>query len=217
MTEIVYVFTNPAMPGYVKIGKTSQGDVKQRLKALSNPSGIPVPFQCEYAAVVNDATKVEEALHKAFHKDRPNKKREFFKIDPQQIITLLKGMYGVSDATPETNEILDQVTSTEDKLSQSIAIVRANEHKADPKGGKSARESIDEAKAKEWDWIVKNIGSKSPAFSKFRGQLQKHSPPTKDNVHILRAIIEKAPKSDTNYRFRYKLVALLEILKEKFG
>ena len=159
---------------------------------------------------------LEATLHSAFACDRVNPKREFFKTEPQRIITLLKEMQ-ISDATPETQKILDKVTSTEDKLSQSIAIATANEHKADPKGGESARKSIDEAKAKEWDWIVKNIGSKSPQFSKFRGQLQKHSPPTKENVHVLRAIIEKPPKSPTNYRFRYKLVALLEILKEKFG
>ena len=212
MTEIVYIFTNPAMPGYIKIGKTFQGDVAKRLKDLSNPTGIPVPFQCAYAAVVKNATSVEATLHSAFACDRVNPKREFFKTEPQRIITLLKEMQ-ISDATPETQKILDKVTSTEDKLSQSIAIVTANEHKSDHKGGESARTSIEEAKEKGWGWIVKNIGSKSPAFSKFREQLQEHSPPTKDNVHILRAIIEKAPKSDTNYRFRYKLVALLELLK----
>ena len=114
MTEIVYVFTNPAMPGYVKIGKTSKANVEERLKELSNPTGIPVPFECLYAAEVADATKVETAIHKAFDCDRPNKKREFFTTEPERIITLLEAME-IANVTPATDEILDRITSQEDK------------------------------------------------------------------------------------------------------
>jgi hypothetical protein len=39
---IVYVLTNEAMPGLVKIGYTT--DLKERIKKLSQPSGIPAPF-----------------------------------------------------------------------------------------------------------------------------------------------------------------------------
>ena len=70
------------MSGYIKIGKTLQDDVKQRLKALSNPSGVPAPFECRYAAEVADAKKVEKASHDAFTVDRPNKRREFFTTAP---------------------------------------------------------------------------------------------------------------------------------------
>lgn len=48
-TEIIYVLRNPAMPNYVKIGKTQ--DLQQRMKDLDNTS-IPVPFECIYAALV---------------------------------------------------------------------------------------------------------------------------------------------------------------------
>ena len=123
MTEIVYVFTNPAMPGYVKIGKTSKANVEERLKELSNPTGIPVPFECLYAAEVADATKVETAIHMAFDCDRPNKKREFFTTDPERIITLLEA-FAISDATPSTRKLLDEITSPEDKKAQSIAFAK---------------------------------------------------------------------------------------------
>jgi hypothetical protein len=117
MTEIVYVFTNPAMPDCIKIGKTSRDDVEQRLKELSRPTGVPVAFECPYAAEVEDAAKVEKALHKAFDVDRLNDSREFFTTEPQRIIELIKA-FAISDKTPLAREVLDKITSPEDKSAQ---------------------------------------------------------------------------------------------------
>lgn len=41
---IVYVLSNPAMPGLVKIGKTTRGSVDARLSELYS-TGVPVPFE----------------------------------------------------------------------------------------------------------------------------------------------------------------------------
>ncbi len=60
--EIVYVLINAAMPGYVKIGRTS--NVAQRLSNL-DWTNIPVPFECFYAARVADARFVEGQLFEA--------------------------------------------------------------------------------------------------------------------------------------------------------
>ena len=54
---IVYVLTNPAMPGMVKIGKTGR-EVEARLNDLYT-TGVPLPFECAYAARVADMDKVE--------------------------------------------------------------------------------------------------------------------------------------------------------------
>jgi len=156
MTGIVYVFTNPAMPGYVKIGRTSQADVMQRLKELSNPTGVPVPFECLYAAEVADASKVEEAIHKAFDVDRINPKREFFKTDPQRIIILLEAMQ-ISDVTPATEEMLDKIISPEDKEAQDKAIGKPFKKMWHPKKPKD----IDEM----WGW-VQGIAEKQEAATK---------------------------------------------------
>ncbi|WP_192815192.1 GIY-YIG nuclease family protein, partial [Treponema pedis] len=48
---IVYILSNPAMPGIYKIGITSRNDIKHRLKELYTTS-VPVPFECEYACRV---------------------------------------------------------------------------------------------------------------------------------------------------------------------
>jgi len=63
---IVYVLTNPAMPGLVKIGMTNRDSVDARLKEFFNTS-VPVPFECEYACKVESSEKVGETLHLAFH------------------------------------------------------------------------------------------------------------------------------------------------------
>lgn len=96
---IVYVLSNPAMPGLVKIGKTARGSVHARLGELYS-TGVPVPFECEFAGRVEDETKVEKAFHLAFGPYRINPKREFFQIEPEQAITLLKLMIS-EDVTPQ--------------------------------------------------------------------------------------------------------------------
>ncbi len=64
---IVYVLTNPVMPGIVKIGMTERSDIDKRLRELYT-TGVPVPFECAYACKVDpaDCAKIEKALHKAF-------------------------------------------------------------------------------------------------------------------------------------------------------
>lgn len=101
--SIVYVLTNPAMPGLVKIGKTSQEDVSVRLAQLYS-TGVPVPFKLEFACKVDNADEVEKALHIAFSSARPNPSREFFEIEPYQAIAILKLLH-TEDATQEVAEL----------------------------------------------------------------------------------------------------------------
>jgi T5orf172 domain len=51
MLQIVYVLTNPAMPGLVKIGKTYADDVGVRLGQLYT-TGVPLPFDLAFACKV---------------------------------------------------------------------------------------------------------------------------------------------------------------------
>lgn len=103
---IVYVLTNPAMPGIVKIGKTTRG-MSARLNELYS-TGVPLPFECAYAARVDDEAKVERAFHQAFGPYRINARREFFDIQPEQAIALLELM-ALEDMTPAIQQEADQV------------------------------------------------------------------------------------------------------------
>ena len=105
--EIVYVLTNPAMPGLIKIGMTSFEDVSQRLSQLYS-AGVPFPFELAFACRVPDAEKVEAALHHAFAPHRVNSKREFFKLDPEHPIAILKLLH-IDDATNEIEKMPPQI------------------------------------------------------------------------------------------------------------
>lgn len=94
---IVYVLTNEAMPRFVKVG-TTRIDVEERLKQLYT-TGVPVPFECYYAGVVESAKNVERRIHRAFDKFRVNKNREFFEIEPEAVADIIR-MVAIRDATP---------------------------------------------------------------------------------------------------------------------
>lgn len=40
--EYVYVLTNPAMPEYVKVGRTN--NIERRIKDLSKDTSVPLPY-----------------------------------------------------------------------------------------------------------------------------------------------------------------------------
>ena len=119
---IVYVLINPAMPGYVKIGKTT--NLIQRIAQLNNES-VPEPFVCTYAAYVPDRHKVEQLLHAIFDERRATKDREFFKIDPddvRQVIALMSHEDVTVSAAPNGRPV-----SEETKVSRKGRIFR-NSH-----------------------------------------------------------------------------------------
>ena len=111
MIDIIYVLTNEAMPGYVKIGKTSTS-LEQRVAELSRSTSVPLPFTVSYACTVKDASFVERQLHDAFDNNRVNPRREFFNIDPERVVAALK-LAEVENITPKE----DIVESAEDQRS----------------------------------------------------------------------------------------------------
>ncbi len=109
MNEIIYILINEAMPGYVKIGRTS-ANLEQRIRELSASSSIPIPFTCFYACTVKDAQFVEHQLHDAFDNNRINPKREFFQIAPDRVVSALK-LAEIENITPKK----DFVENREDR------------------------------------------------------------------------------------------------------
>src|SRR3979490_3190914 len=104
-SQIVYLLTNPAMPGIVKIGKTTQLEVEERMKQLYG-TGVPVPFDCAFACQVKDAHEVERALQMAFGNTRVNPNREFFKIEPERVIAVLR-LLRVEDITGQVERTIE--------------------------------------------------------------------------------------------------------------
>lgn len=84
----VYLLTNEAMPGYVKIGFTER-TVEERIEELSKPTGVPMTFDCFFAVKVENAENVEKKIHDGLKDFRlPN--REFFKIAPERVRSLMQ-------------------------------------------------------------------------------------------------------------------------------
>jgi hypothetical protein len=104
--QIVYVLTNPSMPGLVKIGKTTQVEIEDRMRQLYS-SGVPVPFDCAYACNVKDANEVEKSLHFAFGECRINPNREFFRISPERVIAVLR-LLKTDEITGEVEQVMDR-------------------------------------------------------------------------------------------------------------
>ncbi len=104
MSEIVYVLSNEAMPGYVKVGRTTTS-LEQRVKELSSSTSIPLPFTVAYACTVTDSHFVETQLHNAFSDQRVNPRREFFNVDPERVVAALK-LAEIQNITP-TKDIVD--------------------------------------------------------------------------------------------------------------
>ena len=115
MSVIVYVLTNPAMPGLVKIGKTTRDDLQARMRELYT-TGVPLPFDCAIAIEVeNKGNELEKALHVAFEPHRLNRSREFFTAKSSQVEALLNIWPNARDVTPEIERDLDKDLSSEEK------------------------------------------------------------------------------------------------------
>ena len=103
MSGIIYVLTNPAMEGYVKVGRTN--NLIRRIRELDNTS-TPLPFECVFAVEVDNPEEVELLLHDAFADGRTRSTREFFEVNPERIISALRLTRG-RDVTPGSDIVED--------------------------------------------------------------------------------------------------------------
>jgi len=87
----VYVLTNEAMPGLVKVGYTMK-DPAIRAEELYKDSkngavtGVPLPFDVAYKAWVLNPFQVEQSVHKSLAQKRINDNREFFKCSTEEAV-----------------------------------------------------------------------------------------------------------------------------------
>lgn len=103
MPDIVYVLVNQAMPGLIKIGRTSGDSVESRMRSLDT-TALPLPFECFYAAEVSDAARVERAIHEAFEDHRVRRNREFFRLSPDKPNAVIK-LLEIVDVTPRADVV----------------------------------------------------------------------------------------------------------------
>ena len=103
---IVYILTNQAMEGYLKIGVTSGSsprDVLNRMRELDT-TGVPRAFDCEYAAVVENYQQVEQAFLEAFGENRVRYRREFLEGIPPFRVKAILALLAIEDVTPQSSD-----------------------------------------------------------------------------------------------------------------
>jgi len=121
MTEkeigFVYILKNEAMPGIYKIGVTGRDELDTRIDELYiGKTNIPLPFECVFACKVENYKDVEKIIHNAFMDTRVNPNREFFTVDPNRVIPLLKHLQ-IDDVTIDIKNKLDKQIDNNDKES----------------------------------------------------------------------------------------------------
>jgi hypothetical protein len=132
MSEIVYVFTNEAMPDLVKIGKTANS-VEERLTDLSRSTAVPLAFECYFAAEVENAGKLEKTLHELFSEYRVNPRREFFKVDPEKVVLAISiGRFveitpGSAEVDSEEKEALEKAKARRPRLRLSAIGIKSGD------------------------------------------------------------------------------------------
>jgi hypothetical protein len=94
----VYVISNIGAfgEGVFKVGMTRRLEPQDRIRELGDAS-VPFPFDVHMLISCNDAPALENALHRALHKNRINKinpRKEFFRVDLTSIIDVVRRNHG---------------------------------------------------------------------------------------------------------------------------
>lgn len=89
------------MPGLYKIGFTTR-PMEERLQEANQPNTwLPTPFLLEFAKFVVNPDQKEMIIHKILTKDRVNPKREFFRVELDQVKLLFDLMDTTQTPEPE--------------------------------------------------------------------------------------------------------------------
>ena len=85
---IIYLLENEAFESpVIKIGKTKRS-LGDRIKELN--TGVPLPYTCYRASLVDDADKVEKVLHDVFHPAKRHWRGEFYEVEPWRVVLVLE-------------------------------------------------------------------------------------------------------------------------------
>ena len=78
----VYIMTNRAMPGLVKIGMTTRPPQHRQNELWQ--TGVPVPFDLHFFIRTPSSRQLEQMCHQALAGERVDDAREFFAVTPER-------------------------------------------------------------------------------------------------------------------------------------
>lgn len=113
----IYIMTNPAYLGYVKIGATSR-DVESRRKELSNQTGVMFDFEI-YATYETRGDLQDKNFHRIIDRLNPtlraNAKREFYKMEPEAAYDLLMAIAEIAGDTEKVVKYVEDDNQSDPK------------------------------------------------------------------------------------------------------
>jgi len=92
MLGFIYIMSNPAHSGLLKIGQTGK-DPEERRKELGS-TGVVQDFVLEYRALSEDYESLEREIHRALANVRTNPKKEFFNISVPEAVNKIREISG---------------------------------------------------------------------------------------------------------------------------
>ena len=96
---IIYLLENEAFETpVIKIGRTGRtgNDLANRIRTLN--TGVPLPFTCYRASLVQDTVAVEKLLHQVFYPAKRHWRGEFYEVEPWRVVLVLQH-YETEDMT----------------------------------------------------------------------------------------------------------------------
>ena len=122
----IYCFSNPSMPGILKVGMTERTP-KFRLSEAnaSDTWRPPTQYKIEFAKKVSNASQKEKTLHTLLEQytDRIHPRREFFRVSPEEVRKFFDLMDG--EMWSETRVEEEEEEEEEDTSSESAPQVNA--------------------------------------------------------------------------------------------
>ena len=121
----VYIFTNPCLDGWVKIGTTN--NIGSRLKALNHPPNIPLSFRAYATYEVENPKEVEKHIHcllddineKLHAREELEsgriRKREFFQMSPEKAYAVFKTVASIRKDSRKLKLIVPSPEDIEDE------------------------------------------------------------------------------------------------------
>lgn len=119
----VYVLVNSAMPGLVKVGKTTKRPSERALE-LSGVTGIPTPFIVAFEQLFEDCDEAEDYIHAELERKgfREAQNREFFRAQTSDVVRIVMQTPGHSSSTEDNNDESDSDLFSEDDPNEDLAL-----------------------------------------------------------------------------------------------
>lgn len=128
----IYCFSNPSMPGILKVGMTERTPEARLSEAnASDTWRPPTPYKIEFAKKVSDASGKEKTLHTLLEQytERINPRREFFRVSPEEVrkfFDLMDGEMWSETHVEKEDEEEDEEEEEEDTSSESAPRVKSS-------------------------------------------------------------------------------------------